>query len=75
MTHCGPFQFRKGMFQSYQEMALTIPALLSHLVQAAGVPGTVSAAGTSALQELPVPSRHASPPSSCTRPDNRLLEL
>lgn len=35
MTHCGPFQFSKGMFQSSQGMTPTIPPLLSHLVQAA----------------------------------------
>lgn len=58
LFHSG-YNSDKGCFWAVRGWQV-IPTLLSHLGQAAGVPGRISAAPTSALQEFPVRSRGAS---------------
>lgn len=54
---------------------LIIPTLLSHLGQAAAVPGRVSAASSPALQEFPVRSRDTSLLSSYTKAKTTIIEI
>lgn len=72
LFHSG-YNSDKGCFPAVREWDIT-PTLLSHLGQAAGVHGGVSAAPTSALQEFPVRSRGASLLCSYTKARVTMIE-